>query len=179
MADVSNDTLVIHQIVQAFPVEPVPPASTLLRDFRYENPEAVETSETFEGRTWDSIQAEELRYNYLALSCFSPRAIAYYLPGFLVAHLKDRSVLDVATTRIDYCLSEFITPTSADSILALFTHQQLLAIKSYYVIRMLDEISFYGMSVVLRSSDRDVERAAVNVLKWIEFHRARESIASK
>jgi hypothetical protein len=178
MTAVSYDKLVIDPIVKAFPVDSVPPASTLLSCFRVEDQESIDTAEAFAGRTWDSMKAEELRYNYISLSCFSPRAIVYYLPGYMVADLKDKSALDVATTSIDYCLSEKITPTSADSIFALFTHEQLLAIKSYYVSRMLHEISFYGVSYLPRSSDRDVERAFVNVLKWIEFHRARGSMAS-
>jgi hypothetical protein len=178
MTSVSHNKLVIDQIVRAFPVDSVPPSDKILLESQSENQEAIDTAEAFAGRTWNSMTAEELRYNYVSLSYFSPRAISYYLPGYMVAQLTDRGSIDVAAERIDYCLSETLALTTADSILAWFTLEQLVAIKNYYVIRMLSLIDLESFSRGTAPWDRDIERAFVNVLKWIEFHRARGSMAS-
>jgi len=178
MANVSKARLVIDQIVSVFPVEPVPPANVLLVDSQSQNPEAIETLQSFSGRRWDRISVDDLRYNYFALSVFSPRAIAYYLPSYLVAQLVDRSSLDVATSRIDYCFSETSAMRSADNVLVRFTYKQLLAIKNYYALRLLDFINVPSLSVEYFSTAPDVDLALVNVLKWIEFHRARGLMAS-
>ncbi|MCY1044053.1 hypothetical protein OV208_22240 [Corallococcus sp. bb12-1] len=77
--------------------------------------ETTELIRDFRGLHWKDVPVEQIRQHAAHLSLFSPEALPYYLPAYLLAALTD---LDVR----DFLLSQLSIP--AESHLDLRTHFQ-------------------------------------------------------
>lgn len=81
--------MLIKDIRQAFPVQPVPRKPLMEPD--YLNPAAQGdegATDYFSGRQWDALDINGLVYHSAALYMFTPQAHRYYLPAFMLAALE-------------------------------------------------------------------------------------------
>ena len=81
----------------------------------------------FSGRKWNECLPRDLRPFGESLSFFTPRAFAYYLPAFMLAHIDDPKASDrIGQAVCIHLLSE--DSTSLSGKLAALTSEQLQAL---------------------------------------------------
>jgi hypothetical protein len=81
------------EIREAFPASPIP-SQIISEELLYDS-ERQEIVDAFSGRSWHELSTEELRYHDIALSCYTPRGFAYYLPAYLLAIVDDLERADI------------------------------------------------------------------------------------
>jgi hypothetical protein len=96
--------------------------------------ECNEIAATFQGKHWNEIPLDLLRYNSEAMCFFTPEAYRYYLPAYMMASLQDYIAADTITEFIVYGL---IAPAEASRVQVYrqkmegFTSLQRNAIESF------------------------------------------------
>ena len=71
-------------------------------------------SEYFAGTSWDCHGAKQLRRYDFAPNIFTEEAFAYYLPGYLIAHLEDPDASDTNVERVLFHLARVSALPSED-----------------------------------------------------------------
>lgn len=99
-------SLVAARVKRDFRAVPRPSRLTNLSENA--DSEAVRIAEVFRGRHWGEIDAPLVQNYPEALSFFSPEAFHFFLPGYLILALEDRTGMDVS---LDSMLSSLAGPT--------------------------------------------------------------------
>ena len=119
---------VIYLIRNAFPVQPIPKAATVV-----ENTYGVERLyEILAGRPWDEPTVRDYRMCDDGFSMLTVSGLHYYLPGYLIAKIEDPETADIIGEYViytlggtsDFCrtrmaeLGKLMNPTQCVAILA-------------------------------------------------------------
>jgi hypothetical protein len=134
---------------QVFPLDGVPNRLELILTPRVDD---LELLDAFAGKRWVEFSTKDLRLHEEALSVFTPRALAYYLPAFLTAVLLDRVEADI----LEDDLIGLFTPDSdsglwrSTALKRVLTPDQIDAIRRFLRIMNCHQIGYPSAEAWLR-----------------------------
>lgn len=123
--------ILISEIKEAFKSS-LPSATELISNRGMDLVEAGEFQDAFAGRDWETLSTEFLRVNCAALSYFTDRAFAYYLPAFMVASIKDWEESDIVPETVIFQLIPEIAGNSDIGRFQSLTEEQRQVVNSYW-----------------------------------------------
>jgi len=121
---------VVQQISEAFADVPYPGDHPLVCEPVWSE---GEVTNAFRGRDWHDVDVVTLWTNREALSFFTPQALRFYLPAFMIASLLHPKQADVLPNEVCYTLN----PPKTDDIanfkvrMAVFNGDQKRAIQAF------------------------------------------------
>lgn len=98
----------LNQITRAFPKQPYPTAQAVTLKDDVKGTEESDIAQAFQGKSWQDLDAETVRYHAVALHFFTPQAYRHFLPAYMTLCVTHYTEVDVA---VDMLISTLRSPS--------------------------------------------------------------------
>lgn len=151
-----NPQALIAEITAAFHEEPYPGDENIVYDNTGTHSECEEIREAFKGHRWQQVPDEVLSMENTGLSCMSEQGFKYYLPAFMCALLRDRTIVGGG---IDMVILMLKLPTEID-IAVVAEQLQRYAVPSKVPTALLNDVLQNQLAQTNDSINEFVTRAS-------------------
>ncbi len=152
------ERIVEQKIRSSFPVVPVPSPEQAIGDTYM----TEHLRERLASRRWDEPSVVDYRCCEDGFHLLTPLGLHYYLPGYLLAEIRDPETSDILAQYVTFKLAGDGTSYSdrrLEQLGALVSADQIEAIALW--------LAFYVQRYAL-SEDKDVERSYATLDKWFD-----------